>query len=76
MTIYDFLKLHEPALRKFHRNGIATDSTKYLPLYSDYLQMADQGHKKMYIIAHLADKYGYKERWVRAVVKFMQEEVI
>lgn len=76
MTIYDLLKDNLPTLRRFHRNGVATDSIRFLPMYEDWLRMTSQGLKKGYCEAVLADKYGYKPRYIRMVVKFMNENVI
>lgn len=76
MTIYDLLKDNLATLRRFHKNGIATDSIRFIPLYEDWLRMQCQGLKKGYCEAVLADKYGYKPRYIRMVVKFMADQVV
>ena len=75
MTIYDLLKDNLPILRRFHKNGVATDSIRFLPLFEDWRRMVEDGYKKQYVEAILSDKYGYKPRYIRLVVKFMQEQV-
>lgn len=76
MTIYDLLKDNLPILRRFHKNGVATDSIRFLPLFEDWQRMTADGYKKQYIESVLADKYGYTTRYIRMVVTFMREQVI
>lgn len=76
MTIYDLLKDNLATLRRFHRNGVAVDSIRFIPLFEDWERMVSQGYKKQYIEQVIADKYGYKPRYIRLVVKFMKEQVI
>lgn len=75
MTVYDLLKDNMAILRRFHRNGVAADSIRFVPVFEDWRRMAGQGAKKQYIEAVLAAKYGYTERYIRMIVRFMQEEV-
>ena len=76
MTIYDLLKDNLAILRRFHRNGVATDSIRFLPMFEDWQRMVGAGYKKQYIEQVVADKYGYTPRYVRMVVKFMNDSVI
>lgn len=76
MTTYDLLKDNLATLRRFHKNGIATDAIRFIPLYEDWLRMQSQGLKKGYCEAVLGDKYGYTPRYIRMVVKFMADKVI
>ena len=76
MTIYDLLKDNVAILRRFHKNGVAVDSIRFLPIYEDWMQLLATGQKKQYIEQVLADKYGYTARYIRMVVKFMAEQVI
>lgn len=76
MTIYDLLKDNLAILRRFHRNGVATDSIRFIPLYEDWQRMLKDGFKKQYVESVLADKYGYTTRYIRMVVTFMREQVI
>lgn len=76
MTIYDLLKDNLAILRRFHRNGVATDSIRFLPLYEDWRRMVDQGFKKQYVEAVLSEKYSYKPRYIRLIVKFMCDIVV
>lgn len=76
MTIYDLLRDNLAILRRFHRNGVAVDSIRFLPLYEDWVRMVDKGLKKQYVEQVLSDKYGYTPRYIRLVVKYMKEQVI
>lgn len=76
MTIYDLLKDNVAILRRFHRNGVATDSIRFLPIYEDWLRMTQQGYKKQYIEAVLAEKYKYTDRYIRMIVRFMRDNVV
>lgn len=76
MTIYDLLKDNLPILRRFHRNGVATDSIRFIPLYEDWQRMLADGYKKQYIESVLSEKYGYTTRYIRMVVTFMRDTVI
>lgn len=76
MTIYDLLHDNLAILRRFHRNGVAVDAIRFLPLYEDWERMVAEGLKKQYVEQVLADKYGYKPRYIRLVVKMMKEQVI
>lgn len=76
MTIYDLLKDNVAILRRFHKNGVAVDSIRFIPLYEDWQRLQAEGNKKQYAEQWLADKYGYTTRYIRMVVKFMAEQVI
>ena len=76
MTIYDLLKDNLAILRRFHRNGVATDAIRFIPIYEQWQDMMSQGDKKQYAEQVLADKFGYAARYIRMVVKFMQDKVI
>ena len=76
MTIYDLLKDNLPILRRFHKNGVATDAIRYIPIYEDWQRMDADGYKKQYTESVLAAKYGYSVRYIRMIVKFMKETII
>ena len=76
MTIYDLLTNNLAILRRFHRNGVATDSIRFLPMFEDWKRMSEKGYKKQYTEEVIAQKYGYSPRYVRMVVKYMSEKVV
>lgn len=76
MTIYDLLKDNLAILRRFHRNGVATDTIRFIPIYEEWSAMVAQGDKKQYVEEVIAEKYGYTPRYIRMIVKFMQDNVV
>lgn len=76
MTIYDLLTDNVAILRRFHRNGVPTQSVRFLPLYERWRQMLADGYKKQYIEGVLAEQFGYTPRYIRLIVKFMEEQAI
>lgn len=77
MTIYDLLTDNLAILRRFHRNGVAVESIRFLPMYNDWLRMVEKEHlKKQYVEEVLSQKYGYTPRYIRMIVKYMRENVV
>lgn len=76
MTIRELIEQHAELLNTFRRNGVAVNSAKYLPIYYEYTALVNKGHKKTYAAAVVADKHGVSERWVYAVVNFMNDSVV
>ena len=76
MTIYELISENLPILRKMHRNGVSGNYIQYLPLFEDYMRLVGEGNKVRWVAQHLAEKYGYTERYVRLLVKFFQENVV
>lgn len=76
MKIHELISENLPILRRFHRNGISALYIQYLPIYHDYRRLVDEGNKVRWVAQVVAEKYGYKERMVRLIVKMMEEEAI
>ena len=76
MTIYELISENLPILRKMHRNGVSGNYIQYLPLFEDYMRLVGEGNKVRWVAQHLAEKYGYTERYVRLLVKFFNENVV
>lgn len=76
MTIYQLIHDNLPILRKMHRNGVSGNYIHYLPLYEDYKRLVAEGNKVRWVAQVVAEKYGYKERMVRLIVKMMDEDVV
>lgn len=75
MRIHELITDNLPILRRMHRNGISGSYIVYLPLYEEYKRLVGEGNKVRWVAQHLAEKYGYTERYVRLIVKMMDEEV-
>jgi hypothetical protein len=75
MTIYQLISDNLPILRTMHRNGVSGNYIAYLPIYEDYKRLVAEGNKVRWVAQAVAEKYGYKERMVRLIVKMMDEQV-
>lgn len=76
MIIRELIEQHRELLITMHRNGVSTDAARWLPVYNDYCELVAQGNKKTWAAEEVARRHGYRERWVRAIVAFMEEEII
>ena len=75
MRIYELISDNLPILRRMHRNGISGSYIQYLPIYEEFKRLVHEGNKVRWAAVHLAEKYGYTERYVRLIVKMMEEDV-
>lgn len=75
MTIYELINDNLPILRQMHRNGVSGSYIQYLPIYEDYRRLVAEGNKVRWVAQHVAEKYGYTERYVRLIAKMMEERV-
>ena len=75
MKIHELIADNLPLLRRLHRNGISDNYIHYLPIYHDYKRLVAEGNKVRWVAQVVGEKYGYKERMVRLIVKMMEEEV-
>jgi hypothetical protein len=74
MKVVDLVKFSGEMLKTLHNFGIHIDDYRYLPLYSDYEVMANDGEKMTYIVATLCQKYGLCERKIYKVLKHFKTE--
>ena len=76
MTIYELIRDNLPILRRMHRNGVSGNYIGYLPIYEDYKRLVAEGNKARWVAQVVAEKYGYKERMVRLIIKMMDEKAM
>lgn len=76
MTIYELIQANAPLIRLLHRNGVSGSYIQYLPVVDEYRRLVADGNKVRWVAQHVAEKYGYTERYVRLLVKMMDEQVI
>lgn len=74
MTIYELIKANAATLRALHRNGVSPSYLHLLPIYDDYTRLVGEGKKVRWVARHVGEKFGYSERYVRLVVKMMNEK--
>ena len=75
MKIHELISDNLPILRRFHHNGISGNYIQYLPIYEEYKRLVAEGNKVRWVAQVLGEKYGYKERMVRLIIKLMDEDV-
>ena len=76
MKIYEILSLNQELLEKLNNFGIKTSDYKFVYLYLEYINLKKTGHKTMYSVAYLSDKYKICERKVYKVIKSMEKDCI
>lgn len=69
MNLYDALNICKQPLQVLTKLGYKPGDERYLPMYSDYLDLVERGEKKTYTVAILAERYAISERTVYSVVK-------
>lgn len=69
MTVYDFLRTSKSIIEMMQEYNIHTHYIEHVDMYTDWLRLKKEGHKSVYAVAYLADKYGYSEqnvwKWVK-----------
>lgn len=74
MKVYEILSFNKELLCRFSAMGIRPDDFKYLDLYHEYEMLRERGYKKIYIVAHLSEKYRVSERHVYAVLGRLESD--
>lgn len=74
MKVYEILSLNQEILERLHGFGIRLGDFKWLELHKEYISMKNAGHKMMYVVAYLAEKYEICERKVYKIIKDMEKE--
>lgn len=71
MTLFEILNFNKELLDRLVAVGFKLDDCKYIELYNDYTKMKQEGGKKTWLVASLADKYGVSERKVYSIIKHL-----
>lgn len=69
MTRYELLKLNQSLLHTLLENNISPREVQNMEIYEAFNEMVAKKHKVTYIVTHLADTYGLKERAIYTLVK-------
>lgn len=75
MKVFELINFNRELLKKLQDAGIRLDDARYIDLYSDYVDMYQQGEKVSYIVAALSEKYAVSERKVYGLLKRFQSEL-
>lgn len=74
MKVFELINFNRELLKKLQDAGIRLDDARYIDLYSDYVDMYQQGEKVSYIVATLSEKYAVSERKVYDLLKRFQSD--
>lgn len=74
MKVFELINFNRELLKKLQKAGIRLDDAQYIDLYSDYVDMYQQGEKVSYIVAALSEKYAVSERKVYGLLKRFQSD--
>lgn len=74
MKVFELINFNRGLLKKLQDAGIRLDDAQYIDLYSDYVDMYQQGEKVSYIVATLSEKYAVSERKVYDLLKRFQSD--
>lgn len=69
MQAIDLVRFCREMLKRLSECDIKTSDYMFVDMCDDYRLMAENGHKKEYIIAVLREKYGMSESTLRRVLK-------
>ena len=75
MTRYDLIKSAESLLLICEKEGIEPKEVKYLAVFEEWERLNREGHKKVWILAYLAQKYGISEATVKRIARKMHRKV-
>lgn len=75
MKLYELLDFNKELLKRLWFAGIKPEDYRYADLFADYECMCQDGEKKTYIVAMLAEKYGISERKVYSVINHLSQEL-
>jgi N-methylhydantoinase A/oxoprolinase/acetone carboxylase beta subunit len=75
MTVYDFLRTTRSAIEIMRKYNITTKYVEHIDLYAEWARLKAEGHKSVYIVSYLADKYDKSEQRVWKIVKSMGMEI-
>lgn len=75
MTVFEMTKALAPTIRMLADKGITINHVEYVAMYADWLRLKDEGHKKVYAVAYLAEKYDVSEPNVWKWLRIMGKEV-
>ncbi|ERI81441.1 hypothetical protein HMPREF1981_03205 [Bacteroides pyogenes F0041] len=74
MKVIDILIFNRELLKNLQESGIRLEDCRYVDLYSDYINLLNQGEKVSYVVALMSEKYSVSERKVYALIKRFQSD--
>ena len=75
MTRYDLIKSSASLLKVCDDHGILPNEVHHLAVYDDWVRLNSEGHKKVWILAYLAQQYGISEATIKRIARRMRKKV-
>lgn len=75
MTRYELIKSAESILRLCDDAGIVPSEARYIAVYEEWQRLTKEDHKKVWILAYLAQQYGISEATVKRIARKMRQKV-
>lgn len=75
MTRYELLRLNQSLLRTLVENNISPTDVQKMEIYENFCEMTTKGHKVTYVVTHLAEIYGMKERAIYTLIKRFRAQI-
>lgn len=75
MTVYDFLRTSRSIIEMMDAHGINANYVGQIDMYAEWVRLKAEGHKSVYAVAYLADKYGCSEQNVWKWIKRLSAKV-
>ena len=76
MKTFELLKFNKILLELMSKCDIRRDDCKFVDLYEEYRCMREKGEKYLYVVTHLAERYGVSVSSVKRLIKRLSREVI
>lgn len=69
MTRYELIKSAESILKICDAEGIVPNEARYIAVYEDWVRLTKEGHKKVWILAYLAQQYQISEATIKRIAR-------
>lgn len=75
MKVFEALAFARPLVERILESGANPKDIQYLDLYSEYLRLEGEGHKKVYIATVLSEEYDITERSFYEIIKRLGKDI-
>ena len=75
MTRYELIKSAESILLMCDAAGIDPKEARYLAVYEDWQRLTKEGHKKVWVLAFLAQQYNISEATIKRIARKFKKKV-
>lgn len=75
MTVYDLIKVYEGPMNVLNDARVNISNVRYIDLYKEYLRLSNEGHKQIYIVDYLMERFSVGQATVYRVIRKFSERV-